>query len=454
MGLAGGDNGPKAVLRRECPSAFREVATLEDLRCLFGVDRAQTLAILDGNVILRGLPAGVETYSDVVDFFGWKVVDALRAAAHVVVVFDDAACITRAKAKEQAKRDAAAKRRVPVCSDDLVPFVVPTTDDYGIDALLHPQFSGAHLMANERAARPRFIDAVAQGVLAMATRLVQREFTLAFDGVDARGAARPAGEARIGGVLATDPVWETVLKRRTPIGEGDLKFSAVCQSVRDAVAFGEAGTTLCGVCLYTLLTIDTDSYLIELLEQSRRRARIAESNVDEWVVLCMWERARKRRGDDHSTPAHLLACDIDVLYECLTQRLFGTINLDQATAARVPNAMVLLAAAWALCGTDFVRLQGVRADIALNVVAALAKADGGVDGVDHLRSDTIEGAMKAGQAIERFINSYVDSIESNKRLSRSRNNASAYESEHVKQCVWNVAYWLGIEHKDVEAFGF
>ena len=286
MGLAGGENGPKAVLRRECASAFVEAATVLEVRELFGVERVQTLAILDGNVILRGLPSGLESFHDTVNFFGWKVVDALRGAMHCVVVFDDPAVLTKAKAKEQAKRDAAAKRRVPVCSDDLQPYVCPETDDYGIDALLHEKFSSSHLMANCRAARPRFIDAVCQGVAAMVTQVTQHEFSLAFDGVDARGAARPLGEARVGGVLATDPVWQELLQRSRPIGEGDLKITAVCQSVRDAIEMGEA-SSLASVCLYAILTIDTDSYLIELLEQSRRVERVKESGIDEWVVVCM-----------------------------------------------------------------------------------------------------------------------------------------------------------------------
>ena len=453
MGLAGGDNGPKAVLKRECASAFCEVDTLLELRQNFRVERCQMLAILDGNVILRGLPSGVESFHEAIEFFAWKIIDALRAAEHCVVVFDDSAVITQAKAKEQAKRDAAAKRRVPICSEDLTPYVIPTNDDYDMGALLQDKFSAPHLMATARAARPRFIDAVVQGVLAMVERLVGEPFTLAFDGVDSRGAARPVGEARVGGVFATHAVWETVLARRTPIGEGDMKFSAVCQGVRDVIEFGEAGI-LSNVCLYALITVDTDSYMIELLEQSRRKVRVRETGVHEWVVLCMTERARKRKGDDHVTPGHLLACDVEVLYELLVQRLFGTTRLGEATAARVPEAIMLLVAAFCLAGTDFVKLAGVRADLALNAVATMIKRPGATDDLSYVLSPTPAGALRAAVAIQRFLDHYVKSIESNGRLTKSRQNASAYSHADISKTIFNVSYWAGNEHLDVSAFGF
>jgi len=450
MGLISGDTGPKAVLRRECPSAFAEAVDLCEVRGLFGVERCQSLAILDGNVLLRGLPQGIESYQETVSFVGWKVVDALRAAMHVVVVFDDAAHVTRAKAAEQAKRDAAAKRRVPICSDDLQPFVCPEDDNYGLDELHHPLFSARHLVANLRPARPRFFDAVAQGILGMVTGIVQEEFSLAFDGIDSRGAARPVGETRVGGVLATDDVWRGILERTVPIGEGDLKFTHVCQSVRDAIEVGVAGS-LANVMVYMLQTVDTDSLLIETLEQSRRKVRVAESGLQEHVVLCMTERGRKRKGDDHVTPAHILACDIGLMYESLTQRMYGTVRLDEATAKRVPEAFMLLTAAWCLSGTDYCRLQGVRADMALETVAKMVKQQDGTDGIAHLLSPTSEGALLAGPTIERFIRQYLESIESNKRLSR---NAQFYTQEHIRKAVFNASYWLGVEHKDVEMFGY
>mgnify|MGYP006172739719 CR=1 FL=1 len=453
MGLEGGENGAKAVLRRECASAFKEVANLEGVRELFGVERSQTLAILDGNVILRGLPSGVETLDETVDFYAWKIVAALRSAVAVCVVFDDASVITRAKSAEQAKRDAAARKRVPICSDDLTPFVVPETDDYTLDDMLHPQFSAQHLVANCREARPRFVDAIAQGVMGKVASLQREAYSLAFDGVDPRGASRDASSPRVGGVLANEDVWENILARVTPLGEGDLKMTSVCQNVRDAVEVGEGGS-MANVCLYQVVTIDTDSLMIEAIEQSRRIKRVAESGVSEFVVLCFSERARKRKNEDWITAAHVLACDIGVLHDALVQRMFGTVHLSPSAAARVPDAFLLLAASVALCGCDFTRLHGMRADKALEVVGQMVRHSGGTRDIGWVRGSSAQDALKAVAAVERFVLAYCESLETNSRMTRSRNSASAYQSQHLKKAVWTAAYWSGVEHKTIALFGY
>ena len=154
------------------------------------------------------------------------------------------------------------------------------------------------------------------------------------------------------------------------------------------------------------------------------------------------------------TPSHLLACDVGVLYESLTRRLFGTMNLDETMAARVPAAFMMLVAAWALAGTDFVKLPGVRADLALTAVAKMVKEQDGVVGIENALAPTSADALKAADTVERFVKAYLDSRESESRHTRSRNSASAYESAHIKKAVWTLAYWLGYEHTDIESFGW
>ena len=98
------------------------------------------------------------------------------------------------------------------------------------------------------------------------------KWSLTFDGVDMRGGERGIGMPREAGVLSSDPVfWKPLLARATPIGEGDLKLTDVTQRVHDAAR--QVGTPVRGVLLNLVVTIDTDSLAIELLQQSRRERR-------------------------------------------------------------------------------------------------------------------------------------------------------------------------------------
>ena len=53
MGLGGGPNGAKAVFLDKFPDAFKNVKRLDDVRRFVGVSRTQTLAVLDGNVMMN-----------------------------------------------------------------------------------------------------------------------------------------------------------------------------------------------------------------------------------------------------------------------------------------------------------------------------------------------------------------------------------------------------------------
>ena len=51
MGLKSGETGCKAVFQSQFPGAFLTCPRLEDVRQLVGVERSETLAVLDGNVM-------------------------------------------------------------------------------------------------------------------------------------------------------------------------------------------------------------------------------------------------------------------------------------------------------------------------------------------------------------------------------------------------------------------
>ena len=141
-----------------------------------------------------------------------------------------------------------------------------------------------------------------------------------------------------------DDFWQPLLHRTVPIGEGDLKLTDVTQRVHDAAR--QPGAPVHGVALNLVVTIDTDSFAIELLQQNRRSGAPATGRTaTSCTILCFKERARKRKGDDFITDAHYLCCDTQVLHERVLDYFYGTQSLDAQTRAQQPAALALLASA-------------------------------------------------------------------------------------------------------------
>ena len=301
MGLQGGDAGAKATFRALFQSAHSQVQKLPDVRTAHKRRRSETLAVVDGNVLLMAVPVAIDTFDAFVAVIATQIASAVKAAAHVVVVFDEPKEMTKAKVATQQKRDRSNTRKAPVCSSDLAP--CPTTDDYtltdlkgvliedaGPDAIVvyrdgNKMYAQApvnvQLLMGNRAARSRFHDAVAQGVLDYIKENIDGNgmWSLTFDGIDARGASRPANEARTPGVLSSDPdLWTPLLTRERAVGEGDMKLTDVTNRVHEhAVANPEGPLGM--VSLNLLWTIDTDSLLIELLQEAFRTGRDGPATV-------------------------------------------------------------------------------------------------------------------------------------------------------------------------------
>jgi len=307
MGLKGGPNGAKAVFRDRFASAHCGHPKLAEVRLAHGRRRNETLLVVDGNVLMMGIPASIDTFDGYVGVIATQLGAAVSAAAHVVVVFDEPEHLTKAKQQEQRRRDAQRSGRTPVSSSDLS--ACPTTDDYDLAMLKGVRIEDApegaavvytegykryavppantKLLMNHRAARARFHDAVCVAALEYLQRNMDGNgaWSLSFDGVDGRGANRPTGTPRELGVLSSDPdLWGPLLARDDPIGEGDMKLTDVTAKVH-ARAVAEPDGALGMVSLNLLWTIDTDSLLIELMQQARRRMRDGPEPVEEAPVF-------------------------------------------------------------------------------------------------------------------------------------------------------------------------
>jgi len=450
MGLSGGKTGAKALFLEQFSGAFRNLKSLKDVRELVGVERSQTLAVLDGNVMMNAIPSEVDTFRGYVSILSRQIEEACTAAAHVVVVFDEPDAITKAKRDEQRRRDEQRQARVPFCSEDLVATIM---DDNFSTNDLHTDGCNVKLLMEFRAARPRFYDAVCVALLMrFRANMMGGPWSLTFDGIDARGADRGFGIPRDAGILSSDDAfWQSLLNREVPIGEGDLKLTDVTQRVHDASR--REGTPVHGVVLNLVTTIDTDSFAIELLQQNRRERRAEEDDRDELTVLCLKERARKRAGDDHVTGAYYTCCDMQLFHGLVLDYFYGTKSMSPCLAALQPGALALLAVALALCGCDFVELKGMRADLALPVVRDVVRKHS-----PRLRAlanvDNVPPGGAAAALVEFLVDQYAASLEGKPRMQKARASASNWCDAQILRALWTCAYWHQHEFKDCAQWGF
>jgi hypothetical protein len=453
MGLGGGPNGAKATFKYKFPSAFRDFPNLVQAREAVGVSRSETLAVVDGNVLVMAMPASVDTFPAYVNVLANQINGAVQAAAHVVVVFDEPAAMTKAKAEEQKARDSRRTPQTPVCSDDLV--ACPKDDNY-TKGDLEAEGLNVRLLMNHRPTRGRFHDALCVAVLEhLKTNFVGSDscWSLTFDGVDERGADRPIGATRKVGILSSHPeLWKPVLTRDEPIGEGDLKLTDVTHRVH---LQRNTSSPLANVVLNLQWTIDTDSFLIELLQQSRREARADEDDRNELTLLCLREPTRKRR-DEPPTPAYFQCIDLSTFHGELVKYMFGTNVSLPDFEERKRLTMALFAACVALCGCDFVTVQGLRCDLIMPCVRDVARNNPEVLKLMHgVFTGKAGDVRNAADAIRAVLDNFIDSLSGlGGHMTKTRNNASKYNDMQVLRACWVVSYWLGYEFKSVHEFGF
>lgn len=456
MGLAGGATGAKAVFKERFASSFMEFATLAKARECTGVGRVQTLVVVDGNVLVMQIPKSVTSFRGYVQVISSMIHGAILAGEHVVVVFDEPENLTRAKKEEQAKRDARRTPQTPICSDD-VASPCPKDDNYKQEDLDASTTNVYLMVKNHRKTRPRFYDALFVAVLAHMKQMFEGQkcaWSLTFDGVDARGMERPVGAPRALGLLSSHiDVWAPLLTRDEPIGEGDLKLTDVCQRVYSARET-HPESRVAQVRLNIISTIDTDSFMIELITQSRREKR-ADTSQNETTLLCLRESSRKRKDSAESTPAYYTCFDIENFYANVMTYMFGTKDLKPEVDARKPLVALLLSASIAMCGCDFVQVAGLRADLVLPCVREIARNRPELLALmAGVQTGREEETRKASEALNAVLEEFVNSITGKPRMQRATANASACSELQVLRSLWTTAYWSTREFKNTYEWGF
>lgn len=457
MGLSSTQNGVKAQLLKRFPGAFREATTLLEIRKMCDVPRERTSVLLDGNVLVRAVPNGITTIDGYVSILYQTVRAAMQTGWLVAVVFDEPSSIPSPKREEQMRRDST--RCVLPCSVDLE--TDPTDDAYTVSDIYN--CDDVHKLMSDRKTRMRLIDELAVRLLKKIDKCALNATDcndtgcVVFDGIDARGANRPKDEPRfaasaVGGGAAC--VAEHFCGRRdAAIGEGDIKLLRWAQELKQITSHeAAAGLGLPAPPLLSLCTtIDTDALAIELMEEGRCRCH--EKHVEMQTVLCIRERASKKRASDgNSSASHYLCADIAMLWERLRTLIFRNPSND--TDAR--RAIALMVGGWACAGCDFLKLKGMRADLVFDAIALVVR-ERDLSSIDAIWEEDASQASTFHAPLRHLL-VYCATKLSN--TPRSRQDAvtsiRSCPLEVLQRATWVCAYWNGVEHLeelDTE-FGF
>lgn len=452
MGLKSAPTGVKAQLRSRFPKCFREFGSLAEARDAIRLTRAQTVVSTDGNVLMMGVPQSCNTFDSYVNLVTSILRTALATSCVLVVVFDEMEHMTEAKLEEQSRRDAAKRSTKVVCSSDLSN--EPTGDDYTQQYI--DNSSDVHALVRNRQTRGRFFDSVCLEVLARLRIQIQKwnaaghlAGTIVFDGIDPRGGDRPVSEPRSPQVVASDDSIVELFSREAPIGEGDMKLEHVGKCVRANSGEGERFE---GVRVHMVNTIDTDSFAIELLSDARRRVDGDDSAIS--TLIAMRERATKR-GTDDEKPATFLCCDVTLLNQSLQKDMFG-LNRNPSPIEQ-HSALTLMIGGWALCGSDFVEVKGMRSDVVFDAIREIVKLH---DDVVNVMRSTLEGDREAApllcKSFKLLLAACACRLSDMPRIKRGTAEAvRRADDAALMRAAWVACYWNGYEIKgDLGEFGF
>lgn len=454
MGLGGGEHGVKAVTKRIFHEAVAEMSTLEAVRVALEKKSSETVVVMDGNVLLRSTPDAISTLEGYVEYSRRQIDRAFAAGDHVVMVFDEPENLTKAKAAEQARRDAQRKKTTSqsvVVSEDIQK--LPSDDNYLISSL--PVGFPAKDVILLRGARSRVFDHVAMALFArykkaLAQMLPGAPFkSFTIDGVDGRGGDRAVGDQRRSGLISTLPEADRIFARTQPIGEGDLKMSVVVDELSREVSSSES--PIHGVNLFLLSTVDTDSIVIELLSHARR---VAENGSRPSVFLCLRERAKRGR-DGEDAAGFFTVFDIDTLQNEVLRYLFpGETRLDVLIKRKV---LTLFAMGAIMCGTDFVEFKGLRfneileiiKDVCINSITSIA-------GLNGAWSPDDSQLLRLAATVKQLLDIAAQKLDGVPRRWKSSASLRNPDCGEISRTLWNVSYWSDPfrERKATEYWGF
>jgi hypothetical protein len=455
MGLQSGEFGPKNVFRGKVKGeAFFEFQTLAELVAALKAPSASVVIVVDGNVALRGAPDSVRTTEAYVGYLKAQIDRMYKAADHIVMVFDEPEFLSDAKAVEQARRDAGRKTSQQiVCSADTLK--LPTTDAFLLREV--ETHAGVRDLINTRQTRNRVFDEVAMRVFEIYKKQFKQALTdvrtFTLDGIDRRGGQRPIDEPREVVVASTRTRIVQALERETPIGEGDLKLTAVVDSIladrsTDGSLFADSKT-------FILQTIDTDSLVIEMAAQARRNC----AGVDDYgVFLALRERAKRGREGEEGESSYYSVFDVKVMTNLMIKELFTLA--DDKPPDVVPlilqrKSIALLTLAAVMCGCDFSGFKGLRFNELIQTVQSICTDNPMILACMHAAwGDSDEELLRVAVAVKELLDASATRLASVPRRKTHCASLTNPNELEVLRSLWTLGYWLGTERRNTPFWGF
>jgi hypothetical protein len=474
MGLESGEFGAKRTILDMLQlhgSGRRTVTKLQELHVHYEINKTNAAVIVDGNVMVRASPQ--LSYKDFCKYISDQVNGFFTSAKHVIVVFDEPEAMTVAKKEEQAHRDAQRKKREIITSRDLLH--LPQTDAYNEDDI--KDCPNIHDLIENRPTRIRLMDMVFCNIMKEARRVKSQQLamlgmamtSLTFDGIDPRGDSRGHHEVRVPGIMSTEPKMQEMLHREKPIGEGDLKLVAVEQAI-DRHRW-EEDSPVASVRMVLHWTIDTDSLMINLVAEAERDSRGVKDLIS---LLCLREPGRKRKGEDHFTPAHYQVVDMQSFYKAAMLLFFKEDSPQVRKLGR--EAVALLAMSMAACGCDFTgknQIKGLRANEMFCTLAKVIDEDPTI--LPSMRgawSGDIKETLKTCNVLKHVLGvygrmmgegahkvpvmlsaeSYTGSV--SKVRQKYALDIQSASDEGLLRAAWVCGYWHQCEFKELGQFGF
>ena len=461
MGLKGGVK-PWLMTTFQGTGVFRAYHTLADVPGTIGnTPRECVAAAVDGNVALMRIPGSVRTLREYVFCFVAQFMRVVQTSQVNIIVFDEPENLTEAKRAEQHARDTAGKARQPIASNDF-DGAPPTTDNYTLETL--EAVDNVHDIIPHRPAKSRLFDEVIRQSYPIIMRKIEadpvlRGTVVIVDGTDPLGATRNVGTQRIPSVWGSEgcPLIAE-FQRELPIGEGDLKLAWVQQRVRDLVQQGTLNTRL-----HMTITIDTDSFAIELCDAARRATEGGASKVI--GILCIPDSSRAAvallpGNHDETMGTPYLVCNYEGLHRRIQDYVWNSALIaghPPPTAEQKRLCTSLIAAGWALTGSDFVKLSGMKPETVMSCIGDLLSLDPNfIAPMHHAWSGNRNDVMKLVPVLSSLVRmcSRGYAMQSGAKKALVDNMERANKSD-LSRGAWTVAYWNGNEVRgNLQEFGF
>lgn len=422
--------------------------------------------------MMMGLPRTVQSFEEIVAYVETSVLKRHELAALVVVHIDEPLLVPCTKQETQQRRDSATKRVRP-CANK--PYQVtddpalPKDDSYTYETLV--ALDNCAPLITLRPTRYRAFDAIFHEVFVrICARYERGEFPgcgVVFDGVDERGASRPAGETREPRTLASSRALTCAAALtdcsdgRGAVGEADLKMRvASTRLARMPVDSPTRPTTI------LLDTVDTDLLPIMLLEElpldPTEPPDAMKHPAD--VYICMRERGdyakrelahelRSALGDaaELNTDAGWLVVDVAQLRADILSFVHRPSKGDTVPTQRTILRTVVTA--WAVAGCDFVDPVGNSGDALTEAaVTAIERRQDLHACLANLQHDD-ERALEAIPAMREII--YTAALYCAGR-GKSPQRLREVSEVTIRRAIWSMLYWAnpGNHPTTYELFGF